>query len=83
MIKPTEELLGVRISKKVKKVLDRYCKQNGISRKYFVEEAIREKLIEEEEDRMDLAITKERSRNPQFVDQKTIDNFFKKKLKRK
>ncbi len=81
MIKPKDVLLGVRISDKIKKSLDLYCQKNGVSRKFFVEEAIKERLLEIMEDIEDRALAEERLKNMELVDEKEMELFFKKKLK--
>lgn len=81
MIKPKEVPLGVRVSDKIKKSLDQYCKTNGISRKHFVEQAIKERLIEIMEDVEDYKTVGERLKNPDLVDAKEMERFFKEKFK--
>ena len=81
MIKAKEIPLGVRISDKIKRTLDAYCRQSGISRKFFVEEAIKEKLLDIMEELDDVALAKERLKHPAGITEKEMEEYFAKRIK--
>jgi predicted DNA-binding protein len=83
MIKIKETLLGVRISESLKKTVDQYCQKFGISRKYFVESAIKNKLIEIMEEDRDVYVAKERLKDSQAVGEREVEAYFSKRLKGK
>ena len=72
-------LLGARVPAPLKEDLARYCLNHGIKMNYFVAQAIREKLLETAEDAEDLAIAKERLKDPQFVSQSEMDKYLRKR----
>ncbi len=81
MIKLKDEMLGVRVSTKIKGSLDRYCKNSGVSRKHFVEEAIKDKLVEIIEDEYDTIEAKKRLSKPQFITENEMEKYFKQRSK--
>ena len=83
MIKATDISLGVRVSSKIKQSLDKYCHRTGVSRKHFVEQAIKEKLVEIMEDEQDSYLAQQRLNEPSFVSEKQIEAYFSKRLKEK
>ena len=52
--------VGVRISKDIKKKFDEYCDRKGLRKSYLLSKIIEEKLLELEEDEMDLELAEER-----------------------
>lgn len=56
MIKAKESLLGVRIETTLKRKMDEFCKKRGISRKFFVQQAVLDKLYSALEDETDLQL---------------------------
>jgi len=83
MIKVKETPLGVRVSNQLKKSMDDYCRRQGVSRKHFVEEAIKNKLMEIIEDEQDLKTAKERLAENDFVSEREMEAYFAKRLKEK
>ncbi len=65
MIKARLVNIGVRIPSDLKEILSNYCDRNGVKLQFFITEAIRERLIELEEDKEDNRIADERLKDPQ------------------
>ena len=67
MIKESLVNLGVRVTAQVKHDVTDYCFRNGIKVQFFVDQAIREKLSEVQEQQLDMAIADERMNNPRLT----------------
>ncbi|PIU28312.1 MAG: hypothetical protein COT09_05280 [Candidatus Hydromicrobium americanum] len=52
--------VGVRIPKDIKRKFDEYCDRKGLRKSYLLGKIIEEKLLELEEDEMDLKLVEER-----------------------
>jgi len=81
MIKPKEVLLGVKVPSDLKKNVSIYCDRNGVKIKYFVTQAIKEKLIEYIEDDMDNAEADKRLKNPKFTTEEHLKKYIQKRKK--
>ena len=83
MIMSKETLLGVKISSKLKTKVSNYCGRNGIKIKAFVAQAIREKLLEIEEDMDDNVTVDKRLERPEFFSENEMKKYLKKRQKRR
>lgn len=74
MIKASLVSLGARIPAQLKREISLYCDRHGIKLQFFVEEAIRQRLLELQQEKMDNAIVDERMKNPELS---TMEEFKK------
>lgn len=79
MIKPKETLLGVKVPAELKEQVATFCDRNGVKIKYFVTQALREKLLEAAEDAYDNAIVDERLKTPEFVKEEAVKQYLQKR----
>jgi len=52
--------VGIRIPKDIKRKFNEYCDKKGLRKSYLLSKIIEEKLLEFEEDEMDLKLAEER-----------------------
>lgn len=81
MIKARLVNIGVRIPSDLKEILSSYCDRNGVKLQFFITEAIRERLIELEEDKEDNRIADERLKNPQYSTKEEFLQYVEKRKK--
>ena len=81
MIMSKETLLGVKIPSKLKTRISDYCDRNGIKIKAFVAQAIEEKLLGIVEDMADNITLDQRLESPEFLDEKEMKKYLKKRQK--
>lgn len=75
-------LIGARVPVSIKEKLTKYCLGNGVKINYFVTQAIKEKLEELGEDNKDIAVVKERFKNPEFISKRDFNAYLhKRKIK--
>lgn len=77
MIKSQLVSLGARIPADLKKKLANYCDRNGIKLQFFVTQAIKEKLSESEEERIDLLMAQERLKDADFFDSGDMQKYLR------
>ena len=71
----TQVLLGTRVPVPLKDRLSRYCLSHGVKMSYFVAEAIKERLLEVNEDTEDLTLAQERLKEAKFVSPKEMKKY--------
>ena len=74
-----KKLIGVRVPSRLQKTLSEYCLSHGVKINYFVAEAIKEKLDEILEERIDREMLEERLRNPQFISSEEFEKYLRKR----
>jgi hypothetical protein len=79
MIKPKEVILGIKVPTQLKDRVFDYCDRNGVKIKYFVAQAIQDKLFEIAEDNYDNAIVDGRLENPAFTAEKDMKQYLRKR----
>ena len=72
--------IGARISKALKKKLDRFCEEHGLKMSHVVETALQDKLGELEEELSDRALARERLKDAEFASQEEYDRYLKRRL---
>lgn len=77
MIKLKETLLGVKVPSELKAQVSSYCDRNGVKIKYFVTQALRDKLLETVEDNYDNAIVDDRIKAPEFVGEQAVKKYLR------
>ena len=79
-MKTLDAPIGARISKSLKKKLDRFCQEHGLKMNHVVETALKDKLDELEEELSDRALSRERLKDPEFASQEEYDRYLKRRL---
>ncbi len=79
MIKPREILLGVKVPGDLKEQVYTYCDRNGVKIKYFVAQALKDKLQEIAEDHYDNSVVTQRLENAEFVGEEKIQEYLRKR----
>ena len=74
-----QTLIGARVPKKLKEVIDGYCKKHGIKLSFFVTQAVKDKLSEVIEDENDIKCLSERLNNPEYVSQEEFNEYLLKR----
>ncbi len=72
-------LLGMRVPVSLKERLARYCLSHGIKMNYFVAEAIKERLLEINEDNEDLFIARDRLKGAKFISRAEMGKYLAKR----
>ncbi len=79
MIKTKEVILGIKLPTNLKERISDYCDRNGVKIKYFVTQAIQEKLLKIAEDNYDNAIVDDRLKAPTFTGEEKMEEYFRKR----
>lgn len=77
MIKLKETLLGVKVPRGLKEQVSTYCDRNGVKIKYFVTQALQDKLLEAAEDNYDNAIVDQRLKTQEFVGEAAMKKYLR------
>jgi len=72
-------LLGTRIPSDLKLRLSKYCVSHGVKISYFVTQAIKEKLQDLVEDRLDIAEAEKRLQKPEFISREEFEKYLHKR----
>ena len=72
-------LLGTRIPIHLKERLSKYCLSHGIKMSYLITQAIKEKLQDLVEERLDITEANARLQNSKFASQKEFDKYLLKR----
>ncbi|MBF0483461.1 MAG: hypothetical protein HQL25_02030 [Candidatus Omnitrophica bacterium] len=73
--------LGARVPVKLKNNVMTYCDRNGIKLRFFVTQALEEKLREEQETRDDNAIVDTRLKNAQYIGTEELTKYISSRKK--
>ncbi len=77
MIKPREILLGVKVPSDLKEQVYTYCDRNGVKIKYFVAQALKDKLLEIAEDHYDNSIVTKRLEDAEFIGEEKMREYLR------
>lgn len=80
MSQPTQVLFASRIPAGLKERLTRYCSAHGVKMNFFVSRAIQERLERQAEDKADVQLIRERQGDADYVGQKQMASYLKKRL---
>ncbi len=72
-------LLGTRIPIHLKEKLSKYCLSHGVKMNYLITQAIKEKLQDIVEERLDITEANTRLQNSKFTSQKEFDKYLLKR----
>ena len=82
MIKAQLVNLAARIPAELKRSVDEYCLRNGLKMQFFVTQALRDKLVDLQEDQQDIALAEERLTAPEFVGESGMNTYLKSRKKK-